>query len=170
MVLSFIRRWLIGLLTRSQRWLRNYLRPNRNRCGDFTLVDPLYRFPPEARIDFVGRATLTRPSTPDPNSSSGSVSCLNSQSTPLLAILPPEIRCQIWEEVLGGHAFHLHIETISNMIMDRRQFFGWRCNSPNPSTCDSRGPPILCRLAPLSGEELMERKHMLALLLTCRRM
>ena len=46
-----------------------------------------------------------RPSSPHSISGSGSASCLNSQSTPLLIILPS----QIWEEALWRHAFHLII-------------------------------------------------------------
>jgi hypothetical protein len=163
MVLSFI-----------QRWLRTLLRPDWSRCHDFHFIDPVPGLPPHPRINFAGRAPLTRPSSPDSisGSGSGSANCLNSQSTPLLTILPPEIRCQIWEEVMGGHAFHVIIEHGLTLTMDKRKhFLGWRCESANPSACDMQWYGRCRRLAPpLSETELMERKHILALLLTCRRM
>ena len=70
----------------------------------------------DARIDFLGRITLTRSSSASQTSECNSecIFKIGNESTlqpqPLLVVLPAEIRQQIWKDVLGGFAFHLRLE------------------------------------------------------------
>lgn len=57
----------------------------------------------DVRIDFQGRVPLTRPSSP--NSEDGTIE----EERPRLMALPSELRMQVWEQVLGGMAFHLFL-------------------------------------------------------------
>jgi hypothetical protein len=154
MVLSFVRRWLGTLL-----------KPRKYQCGsDFGVEKHIPSLPSQSLVDFVRRAPLTRPSSPNSvsNYGSSSTSYPNSHSTSLLTILPPEIRCQIWKEVVGGHSFYLIVD-------QSRRLTGWRSGFANPSTCDEPRPRAYRRPTPTLSEELWERKNILALLLTCRR-
>jgi hypothetical protein len=92
MVLSLVRRWLKTLLAGSRS----------------SGIDLSFEIPVEVLLEVpVGGSppAVNRPSSPHSISGSGSASCLNSQSTPLLINLP----MSNWEEALWGHAFHLII-------------------------------------------------------------
>lgn len=156
-----------------QGWLRARLAPTAWRCaGDFDAGEDIPAWPPQSRIDFAGRKPLTRPSSPDMSSHSDSDSAhdLSPQPTPLLTILPPEIRCQIWKEALGGRSYHFiirHNRLLSSWIYedteanpDDSQHWPWRSRPSDPHRGYQPRPPV-------SNEELLERQHVLALLLTC---
>jgi hypothetical protein len=109
----------------------------------------------DARIDFLGRITLTRPSSASQTSECifkiGNESKLQPQ--PLLVVLPAEIRQPIWKDVLGGFEFDLKLE--------RRRQKGWVCLALDPSNCNSAKA---FRCGP--GRLDLERRKIISLLLT----
>jgi hypothetical protein len=126
---------------------------------------------PDARIDFLGRILLTRPSSPsqasecdsecnsESNSESASISKIRNESKlehqPLLLVVPAEIRQQIWKDVLGEFAVHLKLE--------RRRLKGWIGLSSDPSNCNSSKA---FRYGP--GRLDFKRRKIISLLLICR--
>ena len=145
--LFFLPNWIRNLLPAQPRFEPEY--------GVFDAAGPA----PDARIDFLGRIPLTRPSSPNQISECSSDSASTSeigtecelQPQPFLEVMPPEIRYQIWKDVLGGFSFHLKLE--------RRRLRGWVCMSQDPSTCNS---DKTLRCGP------SERQYMISLLLICR--
>lgn len=112
--------------------------------------------PPDTRIDLSGeRNPLTRPPSPRLEAEFTTDS---PQACLLLDVLPLEVRQLIWEEVLGGHYFHLDLR--SNVLI------GEFCVSKSPNTClySSGG----CRLRLPEKIIQLEKNLLLPILLSCK--
>jgi hypothetical protein len=150
---SFLPRWIQNLFPAQRTFQFEY--------GAFDAPGPT----PDARIDFLGRMPLTRPSSPSQTSECNSEcdsECDSKigkesklQPQPLLVVLPAEIRQQIWKDVLGGFTFHLKLE--------RERLKGWICLSPDPLYCNNASDLHL-------RTSRLERRRLISLLLTCRQM
>ena len=112
--------------------------------------------PPVARIDFLGRQPLTRP--PSQNTIP-EISSLDSNAQSPLAVFPLEIRQQIWEDVLGGHTFHIGYMK-GRLVADY-------CLSPDDSTCNLSGAKCQIKFTGTIGKGV---GGTLSLLLVCRQM
>jgi hypothetical protein len=133
--------------------------------------------PTDATIDIRGTATPLDPAAPNHISEHISESsCSNPDlgaragagASPPLLNLPPEIRHQIWAEILSGHNIHLEVEDGS--------LRGTECVAPDPSRCHDAPNTEGCQAArdlersqetnPAAGGGL----DLLPLLLTCKLM
>ncbi|OBT51750.1 hypothetical protein VE04_08730, partial [Pseudogymnoascus sp. 24MN13] len=120
--------------------------------------------PAHATIDIRGTATPLDPSSPNPHSGRNP-NLEPGASPPLLLNLPPEIRHQIWAEILSGNTIHLEVE--------RGSLRGTKCIARDPSKCHDGPFTRGCQAArdlerrqktkPAAGGKL----NLLPLLLTC---
>lgn len=120
---------LFGSPNRLPQWvfyLVPDLKPRPKRTGD-----PFAQGPKPDALDIEGRFALTR------SSSSTSISHTHPELTASsLDVLPLEIRNSIWEEVLGGHTFHL--ELVGTPLYTTRLGAAY-CVAADPSTCNRGG-------------------------------
>lgn len=131
--------------------------PDAEHFFDADLAGP----PIDVRIDFHGRLPLTRPSSPDSEDN------IKVEARPRLMALPSEIRMQIWEDVLGGMAFHLFLTMLDEYdISTPRQLRGQSCEFPNHKLCNP-DPESKYRGG---GRFHRERYEHISLLLTCKQM
>lgn len=135
-------------------WLARVATGNENRESYNSTIRTRRRLffrghPPITRIDLSGeRNPLTRP--PSPRLETEIATDLP-QECLLLDVLPLEIRQLIWEEVLGGHYFHLDIQSFV--------LTGGLCVAPTPNTCYNGG----CRV-----QFPDEKNLLLPILLSCK--
>ncbi|OBT71822.1 hypothetical protein VF21_09388 [Pseudogymnoascus sp. 05NY08] len=128
--------------------------------------------PTDATIDIRGTAISLDPASlnhiSEHFSESSNLSCSNpglgaDAGTPLLN-LPPEIRHQIWAEILSNHTIHLEVA--------KGSLRGTECIAPDPSKCHdapfTRGCQAAGGLERRQGKKPGGKLEMLPLLLTCK--
>lgn len=111
----------------------------------------------DAIFDIQGNAILLDPPSPKYISESNPNSELD---TPVLS-LPPEVRCQIWEEILGGHKIHLEVE--------KGCLRGVECIALEPRRCHEAPFTRGCQAQYLDNQK-PGQLYPLPLLLTCKLM
>ena len=79
---------------------------------------------------------------------------------PLLTLLPFEIRRKIWNDVLGGTAYHLGLN-------GQPVVRAWLCLSPDPSTCD--GFDCYTKRTKVKSKKSL-KTNLISVPLTCRQM
>lgn len=111
----------------------------------------------DATIDIQSNALSTRMSFPKRIFESSPKPQLDA----LLWILPPEIRCHIWKQILGGRTIHLDFELGAPRAVE--------CVSSDPSKCYKAPSAGGCHMRNLNNQ-MAGRLNLLPLLLTCKSM
>ncbi|KIN00784.1 hypothetical protein OIDMADRAFT_146108 [Oidiodendron maius Zn] len=148
---------VLVILLKALLWLARVVSGNQNREGGYCATRRRHMArrspPPVARIDLSDeRNPLTRPPSPRLKATDSPRACF------LLDVLPLELRLLIWEGVLGGHYFHLEIQ--SGILT------GQLCVSPTPNTCFyGRGG---CRSRLPDKILPLEKNLLLPILLSCK--
>lgn len=131
--------------------------------------------PTDSTIDIRGTATPLDPpfpthisssTHPNPEPSAGAGAGAGGGAGPPLLNLPPEIRHQIWAEILSNHTIHLEVA--------KGSLRGTECIAPDPSRCHdapfTRGCQAARGLERSQGKKPGGKLDMLPLLLTCKLM